>query len=133
VVRPRPACRPAFQPALDTLLGTGRSLPGPCRRALPPAGLGAAAPVALAGRVSTCDGRASDISQARPELGHATNAAAFIGRREMSRGLFLDRRVFLISYDPTTDADGPDRREHPARRRPGRRRHCARILFFDCR
>ena len=24
----------------------------------------------------------------------------------MSRGLFLDRRVFLISYDPTTDADG---------------------------
>lgn len=51
-------------------------------------------------------GRASDISQARPELGHATNAAAFIGRRAMSRGLFLDRRVFLISYDPTTDQDG---------------------------
>jgi len=48
-------------------------------------------------------GRASDISQARPELGHATNAAAFIGRRQMSRGLFLDRRVFLISYDPTSD------------------------------
>jgi len=51
-------------------------------------------------------GRASDISQARPELGHATNAAAFIGRRAMSRGLFLDRRVFLISYDPTSDAEG---------------------------
>jgi len=51
-------------------------------------------------------GRASDISQARPELGHATNAAAFVGRREMSRGLFLDRRVFLISYDPTSDDDG---------------------------
>ncbi|WP_310494644.1 DUF2309 domain-containing protein [Dechloromonas sp.] len=51
-------------------------------------------------------GRASDISQARPELGHATNAAAFIGRREMSRGLFLDRRVFLISYDPASDDDG---------------------------
>jgi len=51
-------------------------------------------------------GRASDISQARPELGHANNAAAFIGRREMSRGLFLDRRVFLISYDPTSDDDG---------------------------
>lgn len=48
-------------------------------------------------------GRANDISQARPELGHATNAAAFIGRRRMSRGLFLDRRVFLISYDPTSD------------------------------
>jgi uncharacterized protein YbcC (UPF0753/DUF2309 family) len=51
-------------------------------------------------------GRGHDISQARPELGHATNAAAFIGRREMSRGLFLDRRVFLISYDPTGDDDG---------------------------
>ncbi|RIX47646.1 MAG: DUF2309 domain-containing protein [Rhodocyclales bacterium GT-UBC] len=50
-------------------------------------------------------GRANDISQARPELGHATNAAAFIGRRMMSRGLFLDRRVFLISYDPETDDD----------------------------
>jgi len=51
-------------------------------------------------------GRGHDISQARPELGHATNAAAFIGRREMSRGLFLDRRVFLISYDPSRDDDG---------------------------
>jgi len=51
-------------------------------------------------------GRANDISQARPELGHATNAAAFIGRRTMSRGLFLDRRVFLISYDPVGDDTG---------------------------
>lgn len=51
-------------------------------------------------------GRRHDISQARPELGHATNAAALIGRRTMSRGLFLDRRAFLISYDPTQDADG---------------------------
>ncbi|MCK6390721.1 MAG: DUF2309 domain-containing protein [Azonexus sp.] len=51
-------------------------------------------------------GRAQDISQARPELGHATNAAALIGRRRMSRGLFLDRRVFLISYDPASDPAG---------------------------
>ena len=51
-------------------------------------------------------GRTHDISQARPELGHATNAAAFIGRRTMSRGLFLDRRVFLISYDSAADDDG---------------------------
>ena len=51
-------------------------------------------------------GRRHDISQARPELGHATNAAALIGRRQMSRGLFLDRRVFLISYEPTGDDDG---------------------------
>jgi uncharacterized protein len=51
-------------------------------------------------------GRVADLAQARPELGHATNAAAFIGRRTMSRGLFLDRRVFLVSYDPLSDADG---------------------------
>ncbi|HIJ84981.1 MAG TPA: DUF2309 domain-containing protein, partial [Magnetococcales bacterium] len=51
-------------------------------------------------------GRSLDISQARPELGHATNAAAFIGRRSVSRSLFLDRRVFLISYNPLSDPAG---------------------------
>ncbi len=51
-------------------------------------------------------GRATDFSQTRPELGHATNAAAFIGRRAMSQGAFFDRRVFLISYDPTEDESG---------------------------
>ncbi|MFM8332900.1 MAG: DUF2309 domain-containing protein [Candidatus Methylumidiphilus sp.] len=50
--------------------------------------------------------RAADFSQARPELGHATHAAAVVGRRSVTRGVFLDRRVFLISYDPTQDADG---------------------------
>ena len=51
-------------------------------------------------------GRSYDFSQARPELGHATNATAFIGRRSLSQGAFFDRRAFLISYDPTTDAEG---------------------------
>ncbi len=51
-------------------------------------------------------GRASDFSQARPELGHATNAAAFIGRRSATQGAFFDRRLFLISYDPTKDPTG---------------------------
>ncbi|MCW8887437.1 MAG: DUF2309 domain-containing protein, partial [Gammaproteobacteria bacterium] len=51
-------------------------------------------------------GRSLDFSQARPELGHATNASAIIGRRSVSRGAFFDRRIFLISYDPTTDKDG---------------------------
>lgn len=50
--------------------------------------------------------RALDYSQARPELGHATNASAFVGRRSMTRGSFLDRRGFLISYDCTRDPDG---------------------------
>ncbi|HUL13531.1 MAG TPA: DUF2309 domain-containing protein [Methylococcaceae bacterium] len=50
--------------------------------------------------------RSTDFSQARPELGHATNAAAVIGRRSVTQGAFFDRRVFLISYDPTQDPEG---------------------------
>ncbi len=50
--------------------------------------------------------RATDFSQARPELGHATNAAAVVGRRSVTQGAFFDRRAFLISYDPTQDPEG---------------------------
>jgi uncharacterized protein YbcC (UPF0753/DUF2309 family) len=50
--------------------------------------------------------RADDFSQARPELGHATNACALIGRRAVTQGAFFDRRMFLISYDPTQDPEG---------------------------
>ena len=39
----------------------------------------------------------------RPEWGHATNAITIVGRRDRTRGLFLDRRAFLTSYDPTQD------------------------------
>jgi uncharacterized protein YbcC (UPF0753/DUF2309 family) len=49
------------------------------------------------------EGRAEDMSQVRPEWGHATNAICIVGRRERTRGLFLDRRSFLVSYDPTQD------------------------------
>ena len=48
-------------------------------------------------------GRSVDFSQARPELGHATNACAIIGRRAVSQGVFFDRRLFLISYDARVD------------------------------
>jgi uncharacterized protein YbcC (UPF0753/DUF2309 family) len=51
------------------------------------------------------EGRSEDLSQTRPELGHATNAITIVGRRAWSRGLFLDRRAFLGSYDPTGDDD----------------------------
>jgi uncharacterized protein YbcC (UPF0753/DUF2309 family) len=47
--------------------------------------------------------RAEDLAQTRPELGHATNALCIVGRRSRTRGLFLDRRAFLASYDPTQD------------------------------
>lgn len=53
------------------------------------------------------EARAADLAQTRPELGHATNTLCFVGRRDQTRGLFLDRRAFLTSYDPTQDdADG---------------------------
>ena len=52
------------------------------------------------------EARAVDLAQPRPEYGHATNAVAIVGRRARTRGLFLDRRAFLVSYDPETDADG---------------------------
>ena len=49
------------------------------------------------------DDRAEDLAQVRPEWGHATNAICIVGRRERTRGLFLDRRSFLASYDPIHD------------------------------
>lgn len=49
------------------------------------------------------EARSEDISQVRPELGHATNAVGFVGRRSRTRGLFMDRRTLLTSYDPTVD------------------------------
>ncbi len=51
-------------------------------------------------------GRAVDYSQARPELGHATIAVGFVGRRHLSQGTFMDRRCFLISYDASVDPGG---------------------------
>lgn len=50
--------------------------------------------------------RSEDLSQVRPEWGHCTNAFAVVGRRCVTQGIFLDRRGFIISYDPTQDADG---------------------------
>jgi len=50
--------------------------------------------------------RSVSLFEPRPELNHATNAVCIVGRRELTRGLFLDRRSFLNSYDPTLDTDG---------------------------
>lgn len=49
------------------------------------------------------EARSEDLAQPRPELGHVTNAVCFVGRRSRTRGLFMDRRAFLNSYDPTQD------------------------------
>ncbi|HZH65968.1 MAG TPA: DUF2309 domain-containing protein [Flavisolibacter sp.] len=50
--------------------------------------------------------RSVSLFEPRPELGHGTNTLAIIGRRDITKGLFLDRRAFLNSYDYTTDPDG---------------------------
>jgi uncharacterized protein YbcC (UPF0753/DUF2309 family) len=47
--------------------------------------------------------RAEHLAEPRPEYGHCTNAVTIIGRRATTRGLFLDRRAFLVSYDATQD------------------------------
>ncbi|TAE61589.1 MAG: DUF2309 domain-containing protein, partial [Bacteroidetes bacterium] len=50
--------------------------------------------------------RSVSLFEPRPELNHATNALCIIGRRELSKGLFLDRRSFLNSYDYRVDPEG---------------------------
>jgi uncharacterized protein YbcC (UPF0753/DUF2309 family) len=47
--------------------------------------------------------RSEHLAQPRPEYGHCTNAVCVVGRRSLTRGLFLDRRAFLVSYDAGQD------------------------------
>ncbi|MEZ6127505.1 MAG: putative inorganic carbon transporter subunit DabA [Planctomycetaceae bacterium] len=49
--------------------------------------------------------RGAQLTEMIPEFSQCGNAVCLIGRRKRSRGLFLDRRAFLASYDPTTDDD----------------------------
>ena len=50
--------------------------------------------------------RASSIFEPRPEYNHSNNLYCIVGRRALTRNLFLDRRAFLHSYDPAKDAQG---------------------------
>jgi len=50
--------------------------------------------------------RSVSLFEPRPELNHATNALCIVGRRSMTRDLFLDRRSFLNSYDYNIDREG---------------------------
>jgi uncharacterized protein YbcC (UPF0753/DUF2309 family) len=52
------------------------------------------------------EARAWDFREPRAECGHATNALSIIGRRELTRQAFFDRRAFLTTYDPDHDEDG---------------------------
>ena len=50
--------------------------------------------------------RSVSMFEPRPELGHGTNTLCIIANRNLTKGLFLDRRAFLNSYDYHTDMDG---------------------------
>jgi uncharacterized protein YbcC (UPF0753/DUF2309 family) len=50
--------------------------------------------------------RSVSLFEPRPELNHATNTLCIVGRRELSKGLFLDRRSFLNSYNYSIDLEG---------------------------
>lgn len=50
--------------------------------------------------------RGHDLAQPRPEYGHNRVATCIVGRRELTAPTALDRRSFLVSYDPSQDTDG---------------------------
>lgn len=50
--------------------------------------------------------RSVSLFEPRPEYNHATNTLCIIGRREVSKNLFLDRRSFLNSFDYRVDPEG---------------------------
>lgn len=58
-----------------------------------------------AGALWHVEERAEHLAQPRPEYGHCTNAVTYVGRRSVTRGLFMDRRAFLVSYDPHLDQE----------------------------
>ncbi|MEK6736903.1 MAG: DUF2309 domain-containing protein [Pseudomonadota bacterium] len=50
--------------------------------------------------------RSVSLFEPRPELNHATNAICIVGRRELSKNIFLDRRAFMNSFDYRVDPEG---------------------------
>lgn len=62
-------------------------------------------PTTHAGGLHHVQERAEHLAEPRPEYGHCTNAVTIVGRRASTRGLFFDRRAFLVSYDATSDPD----------------------------
>ena len=50
--------------------------------------------------------RASSIFEPRPEYNHSNNLYCVVGRRALTRDLFMDRRAFLHSYVPESDPQG---------------------------
>lgn len=60
----------------------------------------------LPGPVQTVRQRGTDWAQVRPEWGLARNSSFIIGPRTMTKGLDLEGRSFLHTYDAANDPDG---------------------------
>nr|MDP9166861.1 DUF2309 domain-containing protein [Actinomycetota bacterium] len=73
------------------------------RCAILPGARTAPSPRRAAGHVRS---RSVDWAQVYPEWGLAGNAAFVVGPRDITRGIDLQRRVFLHSYDADADGDG---------------------------
>lgn len=56
--------------------------------------------------VAHVEGRASDWAQVRPEWALARNAAFIVAHRDLTKGLDLEGRTFLHSYDWRADTEG---------------------------
>lgn len=50
--------------------------------------------------------RSVSLFEPRPELNHANNSLCIVGRRSLTKHLFLDRRAFLNSHDYREDPNG---------------------------
>jgi hypothetical protein len=50
--------------------------------------------------------RSLSYFEPRPELNHGSNALCYVGSRSRMKGLFLDRRAFLQSYNYENDLNG---------------------------
>jgi uncharacterized protein len=50
--------------------------------------------------------RSVSLFEPRPEYNHATNALCIVGSRLLTKGVFLDRRAFMNSYDYSIDPEG---------------------------
>ncbi len=92
-----PALRGAFEHARAALdEARARNAAERCRRF-------DVAPLGPEAALRHVQARREDLAEPRPEYNHATNAVCVVGRRSRTRGLFFDRRAFLVSYDPLTD------------------------------
>lgn len=50
--------------------------------------------------------RSTALFEPRPELNHSNNSLCIVGRRSLTKSVFLDQRAFLNSYDYKQDLNG---------------------------